>query len=591
MTDDKPDPNVDWASLPSGLRERFVILLATGILFSSYFPSTTWFLAFYEWAHPGAAVIMVPGVILDLTANIYSLPLFVACVALFYVVHPFLMLWRLGSASSVDPHSQLGEICSDVANLAGVKGVRFLVTTDLLEQNGVAFGLPRKRRVCLGGGMKVVAAKSPELARAVVAHELAHLSHGDVDLGFLSRAIIQAMAVVALVTLMIVLAGYASFLDAPGAHRAFIWMWRGFQAGSMPVSEIIQSSWGWVRGYNFPFLFISLSFLFFLLITFCEYAAVLRSRELYADVVGSRWADVGGLLSVHVKNCHPSWFGGIAGFLSFHPRLVTRRKAVERPDRVVRPTVVEIFATGFLTGAFYCYLSTYTSSIRPNSVGSGWIVYQTPPLQTTADLIFALAHNPLFFYGVLTLCLSWILWLGVLGSSNLRLAALAALQQEGLFKFLLQSALALVSFVLGLVAGDRCNTLAAYTRWNGWPVPGSVWSLFSSSPDILAGAIVMVLIANLLAFAAFYVTLRIYNLDRLNYGVRATMILAWVTFVLFGASAWANVAMSIRVGDPGWFRLALRAAFVQIFALLPAIVSLIFFIVRRPVPTAQLKLV
>lgn len=41
-SDSDGSTTIDWAALPSGFRERFLILLLTGVLFTAYLASTVW---------------------------------------------------------------------------------------------------------------------------------------------------------------------------------------------------------------------------------------------------------------------------------------------------------------------------------------------------------------------------------------------------------------------------------------------------------------------------------------------------------------------------------------------------------------------
>ena len=581
---DRTLAGVDWAALPSGFRERFVILFFTGTLFSSYFPSTTWYLAFYSLAHPGAGTIMVPGVVSDLSANLYSLPLFICFVTLFYALHPLLMKRRLGKAVLLDPDSALGVICREMAETAGLKRARFLITKDMLEQGANAFGLPFRRYIYLAGGMKVVAAKAPDLARAVVAHEIGHLRHGDVDLGFLARAVIQAMAVVSVVTVSIVLAGYYSFLTGPLATRSFGYMWRAIVAGSMPITQAIGYSWGWVQGYNFPLAFVVLSFLFFIVLTWGEYAALLRSRELYADITAARWVGpetVGRLFKNDGRTDRREWIRWAAALLRFHPHPTDRAKALLEPWRVVRPRLIEAFAAGFIGGTFYCYLSTYAADIRPNATGSGWLIHQAPPMRTAEEIQAAIAQDPLVLIGVMTVCLSWLLWLSILGSQNLRLASMGALRITGKLTAAMTSALLFGFFILGLSVGDRLNPVALYTAWNQWPIPGGIASLAVSNWTIFALIGGTSICVSLLAVGAVLCNFRIAGNKVMGPYFRGLLVSAWVILVLFGASfAWA-ISRFLATGDEGFLSLAKSGTIIPGLALILVATSLLFTFWRK----------
>jgi Zn-dependent protease with chaperone function len=581
---------IDWAALPSGFRERFFILAGTGVLFSSYFPSTTWYLAFYSLAHPGAGTIMVPGVVSNLSANLYSLPLFFCSVIVFYAVHPFLMKRRLGEAKPLDPGSTLGLICGEMAKTAGLPHVRFLVTKDMLDQGANAFGLPFRRYVYLGGGMRVVAAKAPDLARAVVAHEIGHLKHGDVDLGFLSRAVIQAMAVVAVVTVFIVLAGYYSFLTGPLATRSFTYMWRGLLGGTVPVNQALGYTWGWIQGYNFPLGFVVLSFLFFIVLTWGEYAALLRSREHYADITAARWLDpetIGRLFKSRREIDKVVWGRSLVAFFRFHPTASSRAKSLFEPWRVVRPRLVEAFAAGFIGGAFYCYLSTYTSEIRPNATNSGWVFHQAPPMRNASEIQTAIAQDPLVLVGVAAMVISWVLWLSILGSQNLRMVTLTALRMAGKSTLAVISALLFAFFLLGLAAGDRLNPVSLYTAWNQWPVPGGVASLaFNNWRTFLLMATTSVCVS-FLALVVVFCHFQILGSKAMGPFFRGVLVGTWMILVLFGTSLAWTIMMFLTTGDEGFLALAKSGTIIPATALVIMASSLVLTLWRRGSARAQ----
>ena len=587
---DQKTAAVDWAALPSGFRERFFILAATGVLFSSYFPSTTWYLALYTLAHPGAGAIMVPGVVSDLSANLYSLPLFFCSLILLYAVHPLLMKRRLGKATALDPTSALGLICGEMAEAAGLRHVRFFVTKDMLDQGANAFGIPFLRYVYLGGGMRVVAAKAPDLARAVVAHEIGHLKHGDVDLGFLSRAIIQAMAVVAVVTVFIVLAGYYSFLTGPLAARSFSYMWRGLLAGTMPVGQALGYTWGWIQGYNFPLGFVVLSFLFFIVLTWGEYAALLRSREHYADITAAGWLDaeiVGRLFKSRGVPDKTGWSRSFAGFFRFHPTATSRANFLLKPWLVARPRLVEAFAAGFIGGAFYCYLSTYTAQVRPNATNSGWIYHQAPPMRDAGEIQVAIAQDPLILAGVVAMVISWVLWLSILGSQNLRMVTVTALRFTGWAALATISALLFVFFLLGLAAGDRLNPVALYTAWNQWPIPGGIASLALNNWTTFLLMATTSVCVSFLTLVVVVCYLRIIGSKTMGALFRGLLVVAWMILVLFGTSLAWTIMMLLTTGDEGFLALAKSGTIVPATALVIIALSLLFTLWRSTAARSQ----
>jgi Zn-dependent protease with chaperone function len=560
---------VDFASLPSGFRERFVILFATGLLFASYFPSTTWYIAINSIEHPGSGAIMVPGAVLNLSSNIYSLPLFLLSVLLLYLIHPLSARRRFGPMKPLDPESPLGGLCQEAARTAKIRRVRFFVTGDIFQQDAITFGLPGIRRICLGGGMRIVAAKDANLARAVISHELAHIRNGDVDISVVSRAIVGAMIAVAFATVVITLLGYASFLSSPGARRAYTYLWSHFSNGTQSMWDVCVILFGWVKAYNFPLLFVLASFVFFVILTWLAYAAVLRSRELYADIRAADWTSpesVKALLAARSGIAAPNWVSGTARVFSFHPSGATRAHYVERPWFLLRLTFIESFLGGVVGGTFYCYLSTYTTSIRPNASASGWVIYQYPKMTTAQDFYAALTQNSFAMWGAVALLLSWVLWLAIIGSQQLRGSAAVALRVEPAWSLIRSAFVIVLIFFLGLVVGDRANPVVLWTAWNEWPVPGGILSLFAKNIRFVAPIFALTIVASYLAVPAFRIALRLNPRQPTGPILRALLVLGWVYFVLTAASG----IVFLVTGGPSWFEPA-TAALVWSVAPVPLI--------------------
>jgi Zn-dependent protease with chaperone function len=580
---------LDFASLPSGFRERFVILFAIGLLFASYFPSTIWHLAFLSMAHPGAPVIMVPGAVMELGASFYSIPLFLAAVLLFYLLHPRAMTRRFGSVQPVDPNSKLGDICEEAAGRAGLHRVRFLVTADIFEQNAVAFGLPGKRCVCLGGGMRVVAGKNAELARALVSHELAHLRHGDVDIGVLSRSIVQAMIAIACVTLFIVILGYWAFLSSPHARQAFTYTWRFWSSGTQSTWQVFVTLFGWVRAYNFPLPFVFGSLAFFIVLTWAGYASVLRSRELYADVQASQWTSIDSMKALFVGGRRldrgSNWLANVGRVFSFHPSEAERTTYMEAPELLLRPAFGEIFLSGIVGGAFYCYLSTFTTSVRSNANATGWITLQYPQLTTAQDYYAALKQNTLVQAGVAAFLVSWFLWLAIIGSQTLRASAAVALRVQSGWSLFCRVCLVALIFLLGTAVGDRMNPVVLWTAWNQWPVPGGIPSLFWRNLPMVLVILIFALIGSYMTVPAFRVALRLDAQQPMGISLRLALIVGWVFFVWTAATA----ISLLLVGDQSFRQPAIASLVWSLISI--AVVALALLVKRLRGKTGTAKAV
>jgi hypothetical protein len=297
-----------------------------------------------------------------------------------------------GAAKPLDAHSKLGLSCAEVAQRAKQDDVRFLMTSNIGHQIALAYGYPGRRRIECGGGMRLVAAKDLRLVRAVIAHEIGHLRHGDVDFAYITRGLVWATVWLAVLTSLIYLAGLVAHLGSPMAAGALSALWNDFGQGRVGAGFALKILREWVTSYGISPLFLLANLTFFLVVIYLE-----NDRP-------SRWT-----------------------LLRLHPDFVSRRHVMERPERLLRPTSVQALASGYILGLFISYLTTYTASIRPNTTGTGWMVYPLPACCDVTQWTAALSQNPLFLARLILFVGAAVLGLAIYGSLNLRLSALAGL--------------------------------------------------------------------------------------------------------------------------------------------------------------------
>jgi Zn-dependent protease with chaperone function len=211
----------------------------------------------------------------------------------------------------------LNQLCREV-NLSPTP--TFLLNPGNYGSSAVAFGHFGRYYVGLSAGLvsRFYDDTSRPLFRAVVLHELAHLHNGDVDKTYITVALFGAFVTNTLVC----------------------------------VSAVLI--WGkpdWLVMYKIM-LTIILPTAFVLLTR----NAVLRVRELYADVRASVWDGPSGALRGVLKSLPSANVGFWRALFQVHPTPQERCQAVQDPDRLLRLGFWDAFGAGM--AAAYVILTT-----------------------------------------------------------------------------------------------------------------------------------------------------------------------------------------------------------------------------------------
>jgi hypothetical protein len=190
----------------------------------------------------------------------------------------------------------------------------FLVNPHNHSASGLAFGRRRQRYVSLNVGLLVRFYADRPAFRAVVLHELAHLRNADVDKTYFSVAVGMAFAIVALVPFATSLVRYLIGAGEPGGPSlVFGVTWRVIALGAL---------------------------------VYLTLAAVLRVREVYADVRASAWDGPSGALWRALSTQQRPDGGRWRVLLRFHPDPEQRRRAITETDGLFRLGFWDAFATG-----------------------------------------------------------------------------------------------------------------------------------------------------------------------------------------------------------------------------------------------------
>ncbi|RQX16689.1 hypothetical protein DDE19_14015 [Micromonospora ureilytica] len=255
---------------------------------------------------------------------------------LLYLLHPWWLSRRrrmrpIASGADADLLDEL----TDLSRQAGLRRPpNWLVAPYSTTHGGQAFGLPGRRRICLDVGLLVRYDLDRAGFRAVLRHELAHLRNGDVDRTYLSIATWWAFVAVAVVP-------FVAVSLKPDLFRA-----REDLDTANPVTEVL-----------FPFVALGV----LTAVVYLARNAILRARELHADITAAGWDTPDGALG-RVVNALPwppvrtgrpvrsgRWTTLLAR-LGSHPSPAHRALAVADPRGTLRPGLAETAGYGVVLG-------------------------------------------------------------------------------------------------------------------------------------------------------------------------------------------------------------------------------------------------
>ncbi|MFJ9868968.1 M48 family metallopeptidase [Streptomyces sp. NPDC101165] len=202
--------------------------------------------------------------------------------------------------------------------------------------NGLAFGVPWRRRVIIDAGLVKLFRSDRDTFRAVIVHELAHLRNRDVDKTYLAFGIGWAFLIVAVLP-----------FGALSLHSAM--------SGGSPVVPR-----GAVRYLADVPHALGLAAALTLLVRLVR-NAVLRARELHADATTAEQLGYEGAAAItralgdQPSSGRSSALGASArltGLLGYWPTPEMRDRVLREPALLTRPTVWEMLGAGVVAGVF-----------------------------------------------------------------------------------------------------------------------------------------------------------------------------------------------------------------------------------------------
>lgn len=368
-----------------------------------------------------------------------------------YWIFPKWKIWRdklepLNAQDAPEMVPYLAELCRE----AGLTSPPvFLLNPLNRASSGLAFGRLGRYYIVLNGGLVTRFYTDRPAFRAVVLHELAHLYNADVDKTYFSLAIGLAFLVAALVPLAISQFG-------------------------RPLDETFNIGWR----------VLALTMLVYLTLS-----AVLRAREVYADVRASVWDGLAGGLGRMLNSLPQPKGGRWRRYAAFHPDPDDRRKALNETQHLFRMGFWEALGTGI------------AATIAFENVDSALL----GPFVPASDSFLSVLGTGLIFAPLMV---------GVVGSGIWR-ANLAALANKRVLQGIGRLGLGLgLGFLLG-----QYLSLSAYA--------------LSKSQQSLTG-------------------LDLFVFDALWIGVVLASLLLFLYWINAGASTWMEVAAASRSPRPAY---------------------------------------
>jgi Zn-dependent protease with chaperone function len=284
---------------------------------------------------------------------------------------------RVVPLDSLDGDGEIRGLLAELAATAGLAQLpRVIVDRAAVSTGAVVFGRSRRPTVCLHGGLLACRRSDPERFRAVLLHELAHVSNRDVTVTYATVTLWR-------VFLLVVLAPYLVWLGVQSYGRVLSWSWSGDLA-------IVT------RGLLLPLFMVALVYL--------ARSDVLRSREVYADLAAVRWgADPHGWTFTTPVPAGGAVLRARARLLELwhtHPPWETRRHAMTDPAPLFEVRALPTFLTGAAAALVNTQLLFYVSTYNLGTRG----IYQAAAL-APALLITGVAGTALWrtvAYAVLT---------------------------------------------------------------------------------------------------------------------------------------------------------------------------------------------
>jgi Peptidase family M48 len=334
--------------LPSGTNVYFLVIIITSLMVAfwsgQFLPTIGYFTTPFNSP-------MQPG-IYSTEYGLFGVLLCFVLAFLLFIYHTRSQQRVFGSFVTVTPQAVLWETINSLADPMDVRIGKILLDNDIRNTDAVAFGFMKSRTILLGKGLLLMSVARPADFSARIAHELGHFKNGDVKYAFISRALVQAnlilmSAVVVWILfepLLVIIMNYNLFTsplgNLPGASPELFFKLHGLRWLAF-----------WFNRVTGSIIMTVPVFVFWTLLLFGEYRALLRTRELLADAQAARWAGDGALLDTlnrGIGKSSPSLLWRFYQLFSAHPTVQERIKSIYTPEEVLKPSLLRFVFLGYL---------------------------------------------------------------------------------------------------------------------------------------------------------------------------------------------------------------------------------------------------
>ncbi|MEU1705373.1 M48 family metalloprotease [Streptomyces sp. NPDC005706] len=276
-----------------------------------------------------------------------SLGLGALALAVAVAVYWLIPVWRtrrskVVSLEAMDVHGGLRPLLDELVAVAGLtRPPRFVVDPAAASTAGaVAFGRRRGPTIRLDGGLVATSDKQRDRFRAVVLHELAHLRNGDVGVTYATIALWRVFLVLVLLPWTAVCLDILFFAGTADARGTFA----PFNTHDLVLGGLIVLAVYLIR------------------------AGILRSREIYADLMAARWGASREPWEVAARQPSGVWSRLLTAFLELwrtHPSWALRRASLTDPRALFALERLPLFLTGLAADVLVWHLGSLPGAALP----------------------------------------------------------------------------------------------------------------------------------------------------------------------------------------------------------------------------------
>lgn len=280
--------------------------------------------------------------------NILGVVLLLGVAGIIYWIWPIARIWRRNLKPFQADNEIKGKMLAFLSSLCQEAGISRVPTflTDSFTSLPVTFGRLGRYYITVPGTMVVQFQRDLPTFRAIMFHELGHIRNADIDKTYFALAVVQAFTVFALL---------------PWVYTQIYYF-----SGSLSLIEIG--------------IVLCLSVIIYLMLN-----ALLRTREVYADVRASAWEGQSGALARNLASLRSSRKNPLRRLLETHPDRQVRMRMLENTSGLFLLQPWQAFITGLIVSST---LSNIVWLIKQLNIGQGFWLDQLAPM--SAGLLFAL---------------------------------------------------------------------------------------------------------------------------------------------------------------------------------------------------------